>query len=745
MLAESRQANKHLESSRSRFPVAPSLKYAARPHAVPEDHDLTHDSGDLSALFEPRSVAVVGASRRPGSIGGAVLRNLLRGGFEGPVYPVNREAPFVQSIRAYPDLASLPERPDLVVVAVPAPHVLPVLRDAVARGVPGAVVLSAGFGEVAAGRALEAELAALVRASGLRLLGPNCLGLQNPDPRFRVDATFATTFGPDGHIGFASQSGALGLAALDYAEALGIGFSVFASLGNKTDVSGNDILEHLGHDGRTRVILLYLESLGNPVHLREIAARIGRQKPIALVKSGRSIAGSRAAGSHTGAITGPDAAVSALCRQAGILRAETLEELFDVAMVLANQPLPSGRRVAVVTNAGGPGILAADALESAGLVLPRLAPETDAALRALLPAAASTANPIDILADSSAEIFGKALRLALADPGIDAALAIFVPPITTQAPQVASAIVEAGATSGKPLLSCFMGSHGVPESLKSLHLGHVPSFRFPEGAARALALVAGYADWRRAPIDAPMAVPDAPAAAVGSLARARARLGPTGGWLRADEIAAFCDGWELPIARQSVCGSDADEAAAAAAALGVPVALKVEAEGLVHKSQAGGLALGLGSEDAVRGAAVRLARLRPDRFVVQRQISGGEEWLVGAIRDPDYGPLVTVGAGGTRTEIWHDVEQRLAPLAQTDLDALVDRPRFARTLQPRPGRPGGDRAALRRFVQLVSFAAAAHTEIAEIEANPLLVQVEGGGAVAVDVRIRLGEVTPPGR
>ncbi len=735
MVPESLLANKHCAR-----PAPPAVRYAGARLPV------TRAPGDLAALFEPRSVAVVGASRRPGSIGGAVLRNLLRGGFEGPVYPVNREAPFVQSIRAYPDLGALPERPDLVVVAVPAPQVLPVLRDAVARGVPGAVVLSAGFGEIAAGRALEAELSALVRGSGLRLLGPNCLGLQNPDPRFRLDATFATTFGPDGHIGFASQSGALGLAALDYAEALGIGFSIFASLGNKTDVSGNDILEHLGRDARTRVVLLYLESLGNPVHLREIAARIGRQKPIALVKSGRSAAGSRAAGSHTGAITGPDAAVSALCRQSGILRAETLEELFDVAMVLANQPLPGGRRVAVVTNAGGPGILAADALETAGLVLPRLAPETDAALRAILPAAASTANPVDILADSSAEVFGKALRLTLADPGIDAALAIFVPPITTQAPQVAAAIVTASATTGKPLLSCFMGSHGVPESLRSLHAGHVPSFRFPEGAARALALVTAYAEWRRAPPDAPLAVPAPPPEAEAALARARARLGGGGGWLAAEEVAAFCGAWELPIAKQAVCAPDADLAAAAAASLGFPVALKVEAQGLLHKSQAGGLALGLASEDAVRGAAFRLGRLHPDRFLVQKQVPGGEEWLVGAIRDPDYGPLVTVGAGGTRTEIWHDVEQRLAPLSTTDLDALVDRPRFARTLAPRAGRPPGDRDALRRFALRLSFAAAAHPEIAELEANPLLVQSEGEGAVAVDVRIRLGPVSgSPGR
>ncbi|HUB07037.1 MAG TPA: CoA-binding protein, partial [Myxococcales bacterium] len=385
------------------------------------------DAASLAPLFAPRSVAVVGASRRPGSVGGAVLHNLLRGGFQGPVYPINPAAPFVQSVRAYPSLRALPEVPDLAVVVVPAAQVLEVVAEAGALHVPAVCVISAGFGEIAGGREREHELGRLAREAGLRLLGPNCLGAQNADPRVRLDATFATTFAPDGRIAFASQSGALGLAALDYAQELGIGFSIFASLGNKADVSGNDVLEYLGADARTRVILLYLESLGNPQHLREIAERVGREKPIALVKSGRSGAGARAAGSHTGAITGPDSAVSALCRQTGMIRAETLEELFDVAMILANQPLPAGGNVGVVTNAGGPGILAADALEAAGLHVPRLAADTEARLRAVLPAAASVNNPIDILADSSAEVFGRALAIAHDDPGLDALLAIFVP------------------------------------------------------------------------------------------------------------------------------------------------------------------------------------------------------------------------------------------------------------------------------------------------------------------------------
>ncbi len=691
----------------------------------------------LAALFQPRSVAVVGASRSPRSVGGAAFQNLLRGGFQGPVYPINRSAAFVQSVRAYPNFGALPERPDLIVVAVPAAEVLEVIRSAVKAGVPAAVVLTAGFGELPAGRELERELTQLVRSSGMRLLGPNCLGLQNPDPKIRLDATFASTFAPDGHIAFASQSGALGLAALDYARDLGIGISVFASLGNKADISGNDILEYLEQEPRTRVILLYLESVGNAVHFREIAARVGRRKPIALVKSGRSVAGTRAAGSHTGAITGADAGVAALCRQAGILRADTLEQLFDVSMILANQPIPKGRRVAVVTNAGGPGILAADALEAAGLQLPTLAPQTVAALRERLPVAASTANPVDILADSAPAIFGHALRVTLADPAVDAVLAIFVPPMTTQAPEVAAEIVAA-VGSGKPVLSCFMGTHGVPESLRSLQAGHVPSFRFPEGAAQALSLVVQYAEWLRTPVGEPRPASPPPAEALATVERARARLGPGGGWLTAGEVEALGKAWGLPLVAERIVAPKLQEAAAAARELGFPVVLKALKADLLHKSRMGGVEVGLATEQAVSGAVERLLRLGPERILVQKEIEGGDEWLVGVIRDPDYGPLVTVGAGGTRAEIWRDVEQRLAPLSPADLDALLDRPRFSRTLQGVAGKAGGDRAALRDAVDRLASLACAHPEVEEMEINPLLVLPEGHGASAVDIRVRLG-------
>ncbi|MHB8874481.1 MAG: acetate--CoA ligase family protein [Myxococcaceae bacterium] len=692
----------------------------------------------LDALFCPRSVAVVGASRRRDTVGGAVFANLLKGGFQGPVYPVNPSSASVQSVRAWPTLESLPEVPELVVVAVPAPQVPGVVEAAARLGVGAAIVLTAGFREIGeAGRQAEAAIRATARGANMRLLGPNCLGAQNPDPKVRLDATFATTFAPDGGVAYASQSGALGLAALDYAFELGIGFSAFASLGNKADISGNDLLEHFEGDPRTKVVLLYLESLGNPMRFREIAGRVGRTKPIAMVKSGRSGSGARAAGSHTGALAGPDSAISALCAQAGVIRADTLEQLFDVAMVLANQPLPKGRRVAVVTNAGGPGILATDALEAAGLLVPRLSAGTEAALKAVLRPEASVQNPVDVLADSDPQGYGAAMRHVLEDPEVDAVVALYVPPVTSSAEAMAAAIVEAAARSDKPVLSCFMGSHGVPEALASLHRRNVPSFRFPEGAAKALALAVSYAEWREAPAASPEATPPAPLSALEALRRARTRLGAEGGWLVAGELADFARAWGLSLAPQRRVSPSPEAAEEAAAELGFPVVLKAEVDGLVHKTEAGAVALGLSNRAQVREAAQRMLSLEPRGLVVQQQISGGEEWLVGAVRDPHYGPLVAVGAGGTRAELWRDTCQRLAPLSSVDVEALLEQPRVGKTLHGFRGAPAGDRDALARLVRSLAAAACAHPDIAELELNPVKVQPVGKGAVAVDMRVHL--------
>lgn len=696
-------------------------------------------SRDLTSLFQPRSVAVVGASPKPASVGGAVFKNLLAAGFHGPVYPVNRGAFVVQSVRAYPSLEALPEVPDLVVIVVPAREVLGVVENAARLGVRAACVISAGFAEAGPeGRALEQEVVRVARGGGLPLLGPNCLGLQNPNPDVRLDATFASTFAPDGPVAFASQSGALGLAALDYARELGIGFSAFASLGNKADLSGNDLLEYFGDDPRTRVILLYLESIGNPARFREIAERVGRTKPVALVKSGRSHAGARAATSHTGALVGSESALVALCEQTGILRVDTLEELFDVAIVLSNQPLPRGRRVAVVTNAGGPGILAADALEAAGLEVPELSEISKGELRRLLRPEASLQNPVDVLADASPRTYGAALAQLLGDPGIDSVMALYVPPATQTAEAVAEAIFAASTGSTKPIVCCLMGRHGISAAVRHLARGHVPNFRFPEGAARALARVVAYAEWKFAPRSTPQVVPPAPSAATEVLTSARQRLGADGGWLSGEEAGRLLAAWGLPLPEERRVRPVVEEAVAASEEVGFPVVMKAEIAGVSHKTEAGAVTLDLNNSDDVRHAAAKLVKLGPTCLLVQRQVTGGEEWLVGAVRVPGAGPLVAVGTGGVRAELWQDVAQRLAPLTPEDLAYLLEKPILGRTLGGWRGGPPGDADAFRAFVSRWAAMAVAHPEVIEIEANPVRVLPKGFGVVALDVRVRLG-------
>src|SRR5258705_6046373 len=429
----------------------------------------------VDPLLKPRSVAVIGASRRRDSIGGAILHNLIDQAFQGPVYPVNPNATHVQSIAAYPSVSAITGPVDLGVIVIPAEHVIEAATSCGEKGVKALIVIAAGFKETGdEGRKRERASLDVAGRYNMRLVGPNCLGIVNTDPKVSLNATFAPVRPPAGRVAFSSQSGALGLAILDYARALNLGISHFVSVGNKADVSGNDLLEYWEQDKGTDLILLYLESFGNPAKFTQIARRVARKKPIVAVKSGRTPGGSRAASSHTGALAGSDAAVQALFHQSGVIRTDTIEELFDTALLLGSQPIPTGPRVAILTSAGGRGIMAADACEGAGLVLPSLEPKTVKALRAFLPPEASTKNPVDMIASAEAESFEKALPLLVQDKHVDSVIVIFVPPLATGAQEVARAILAGAAGSPKPIISCFMGSHGVPESLASLNEGHIP-------------------------------------------------------------------------------------------------------------------------------------------------------------------------------------------------------------------------------------------------------------------------------
>jgi len=704
----------------------------------------------LEPLFRPRSIAVIGASRRRDSIGGAILHNLTLEPFQGPVYAINHRATHIQAFPAYPSIEAVPGEVDLAVIVIPAAGVLEAVEACGKKGVKALIVISAGFKEVGAeGAKLEVALRETARRYKMRLVGPNCLGVLNTDPAVMMNATFAPVRPPAGRVAFSSQSGALGLAILDHARELNVGISQFVSVGNKADVSGNDLIEFWEQDAGTDVILLYLESFGNPAKFTQIARRVARKKPIVAVKSGRTESGSRAASSHTGALAGSDIAVDALFRQSGVIRTDTIEELFDTTLLLALQPIPTGPRVAILTNAGGPGIMAADACEGAGLQLPALEPKTVKALRAFLPAEASTRNPVDMIASANAESYEKAVRLLHADKNVDAAIVIFVPPLVTGAPEVAKAILAGAHGSTKPILSCFLGSHGVPESLRSLQMGNIPSFAFPESAARALAHVVRYGVWKAAPAGKTPALAGIDRArAEGAIAAARAALphgGVAGGWMPVGPMNELLAAYGVTINDARVA-TNRGEAAAMAKALGFPIVMKLRSPQVVHKSDVGGVRLNVRTEqeaaEAFDGIRSALKTAQPeaafDGISVERMVAGGVETIVGMTRDPGFGPIVLFGLGGVAVELLRDVQVRVAPLTDRDAEEMLSGIRGRELLTGYRGAPPANRASLLDLLHRVSLLASDHAEILELDLNPVLALPGSSPCVALDARVKLG-------
>ena len=701
----------------------------------------------LDSILRPRSIAVVGASRQLGSIGHEIVSNLLQYGFTGPVYPVNPRAGSVRSIKAYPSVASIPDPIDLAVIAVPKQLVVAAAEECGRKGIAGLVVISAGFHEVGgAGTVREQELLAVVRRYGMRLIGPNCLGVLNAEPAVSMNATFAPVMPPSGRVAFVSQSGALGLSVLDYAREYGIGIAQFVSIGNRPDVSSNDLLAYWEHDPGVDVILMYVETFGNPRRFLETAGRITKTKPIVVVKSGRSKSGARAASSHTGALAGSDRAVDAMLAQAGVIRAETVEELFELAIALEARPLPRSGRTAVVTNAGGPGILAADALEARGLELPAFAPITESRLRLLLPEEASLRNPVDMIASATADAYREVLTAVLADPGVDSAIAIFVPPVVTKQRDVVDAITTASAgRSGKPVLAVLMGREGLPEGRADLREAGIPAYIFPESAARALAIMARQRDWAARPALTHELLPvdhDLSARLMREARESGRRL------LTGETPLALLRSYGIP----SVAGGIARDAAGAVALageVGYPVALKVASEQISHKSDIGGVRVGLGTPEAVReayeailGNALRVApRNAIDGVLVQKMAGPGRELIVGMARDPSFGPLVMFGLGGVLAEALQDVVFRLAPLTRWDAAEMCRTIRGTKLLQAFRGAPPVDLRALEDVLLRISQLACDFPEIEELDLNPL--RVSETGAMAVDARIVLAPQPRP--
>jgi acetyl coenzyme A synthetase (ADP forming)-like protein len=705
------------------FPIKSTERYEARL----DERDHVAVTASLRAFFEPRTVAVVGASRRRGSIGGELFRNVLEADFVGAAYPINRDGTAVAGVRAYTTIADVPEAVDLAVICVPAASVLEAAEQALARGTRALVVISAGFAETGhEGAERQEQLLALVRSHGARMIGPNCLGISVAGSR--LNATFAGRAAAPGNIGFSSQSGALGLALLEAAVTRGLGLSAFVSIGNKADVSTNDLLEWWEEEDATEAILLYVESFGNPRRFGRLARRVARRKPILALKSGTSQSGQRAASSHTAALAGSEAAVDALFRQAGVIRASSLEELIDTATLFSSQPRLTGRAVGILTNAGGLGILCADACESVGLEVPSLGDETRAALQQVLPAEASVANPVDMLGGATAQSYAEALPHLLADSHVDAVIVLFVPAVSATADEVAAAVEETAtaADAEKPTLAVVMSSEGVPRALRGS--SSVAAFAYPESAARALGRVAERADWLRRPLGA---VPELEgidrAAAHDIVERSLARYEDA--WLEPADTRALLTAYGVPVVGERTAAS-VEDALAAAHELGYPVVVKTAAPG-AHKTDTGGIALDLAGDEAVRAAVDRIGV----PVIVQPMVRDGAELLAGVVQDSVFGPLVAFGPGGVYAELIGEAAFRIAPLTDVDADELVTSGKAGRLVAGFRGAPAAGTGALTDLVHRLARLGEEHPAVAELDLNPVLALPDR--CVAVDARVRV--------
>jgi acetate---CoA ligase (ADP-forming) len=690
----------------------------------------------LGSFFDPKSVAVIGASRDPSKVGGSVLANLRSAGFQGRVVPINARADVVQGLAALPSLLAVEGPVDLAVITVPAPAVLPALKDCAAKGVSAAIVISAGFRESGEeGRKREAELRAWLADNPVRVLGPNCLGWIRPSRRLNL--TFAPGMPHAGSIAFISHSGALAVAILDWARDRRMGFSLFASLGNQADVTESDVLSAVAEDDETRVVAGYIEGVADGRRFFETLRSVAAVKPVVLLKAGRSAEGARAVSSHTGALAGSDRAFDAVVKQTGAVRAGSVEELFDLARGLATQPLARGRRLVVVTNGGGLGIVSTDAARDAGLDVAALDDHVRCRLAAVLPPTASLVNPVDLVGDADAARYSNALH-ALGDDAADAALVVMTAQAATDAAGVARAVI--GATRGWsiPLAAAFVGGARVAAGARALEDAGIPCYPFPEPAVKTLAGMALLATRRARPSE-PARFTVRLMESRQQVARLRAARLVQLGML---ELAPVLESYGIPCAAAHEAAT-AQDAATVALRLGFPVALKIRSRDISHKTEVGGVRLGLRSpkdvEEATTEMLNRVRKERPEAVVtgvlVQRMAGPGREILLGLVRDPQFGPVVMVGFGGIYVEVLKDTSMRLAPLGLSDAREMLGELRMAPLLSGVRGEPPVDMGALSDTVCRFAQLGAELPDLVELEVNPLV--AGPGGVIAVDARGRL--------
>ncbi len=699
--------------------------------------------------MNPKSIAVVGATNRPGSVGLAVFRNILTAGFQGVLYPVNPKAKYVQSVKAYPKLEDIPDEVDLAVIIVPAKIVCPILEEAGQKKVKGGVVITAGFKEIGGhGVELENSVKEVIAKYDICLIGPNCLGVINNSDKVRMNASFATKMPKAGNIAFISQSGALCTAVLDYAEGRNIGFSKFVSFGNKADVNEIDLLRYLKDDTDTQVILMYLEDITNGRAFLETAREITWQahKPILAVKSGRSIEGARAAASHTGALVGSDTSYDALFRQSGILRVESVDELFNQAIAFSKQPIPKGNRIAIVTNAGGPGIMATDAAIRHNLKIAPLSDETKQKLKEELPPTASVENPVDVIGDANHERYKAAIRHILMDDNVDGAIVILSPQAMINVLETAQILPPVVKDINKPVLCSFMGIVDVSEGVKYLEKHGIPNYQFPEAAVRSMASMAFYSkilNLDRRKVRRVAADRDTANAIIKKKLADKDKY-----YMSEREANEILQSYGFPVLTSFLL-KDSSEVEEAAEHIIFPAAMKISSRDIVHKFDVGGVQLKIKTKEEAQKAFEQMIenvkRHKPsakiDGVIIERMAKRGVEVILGGARDPKFGPICMFGLGGTLVEAMKDITFRLAPMWEISAEIMIQSIKAYIILKGIRGAPPCDIDAIKDCILRLSQMLSDHPEIAELDINPLIVYPEGEGCVVADSRILLKKAT----
>ena len=705
---------------------------------------MTSKKKDLRALFEPQSIAVVGASRRTEAVGYAIMKNLVDGGFKGKIFPVNPKATEVLGVKCVPSAENLPESVDLAIFIIPSAAVPAELEACAKKGAKAAIVISAGFREIGGeGIKLESEIKRIADQYGIAMLGPNCLGLINNDPTVRMNASFSGHIPKNGKIAFVSQSGALATALMDYACGENIGMSKIISLGNKVDMTELEVLQYLKDDPNTEVIIMYLEDIVKGHEFievaREITGDIARTKPILVIKSGRTAQGAKAASSHTGSLMGADEVYDAVFEQSGVMRMESAQEMFDLAIVFANQPLMKGSSVAIVTNAGGPGIMATDACVRFGLQMAEMSPATVAKLKEKLPPTSNFSNPIDVIGDAQHDRYEHALRSVIAEPNVDGVMVLLTPQAMTEAEATAKVIVEVDKESDKTIVACFMGHSDVEAGVNILKANMIPHCSFPEDSARTLAAMDRYQQWlhrSRTGVKHYKVDRQTADAVIEKAAKDKQKFLPI------NQSMEIFSAYEFPVIPWAFVRT-AEDAWEQAVKIGFPVVMKVVSQQIIHKVDVGGVRLNLNSADDVQHAFRDIMavgeklKAKIDGVFMQRMAPKGREVILGMKRDPHFGPILMFGLGGIYVEALKDVTFRVAPIRELSAHDMLRNIRAFKLLEGVRGEPPADLEAIADCLKRLSQLSCDHPEIDEIDINPLMVYGEGKGAGVIDARIIL--------